>query len=163
MKASEAIQRKKDKCKFAEKLKSEGCTLTQIAKKMGRSTTQVSQYVRYAKYLKLTKKDWDYGLSVRAKNILETAGITSKEGALDFYMQRDKALKYRNFGIKTYNELGEWLGFPDLEIERTEIQIAKAKETILKPIVRKLVAFAKAIAGEDAKLVIGKAYQSFQK
>lgn len=163
MNMAEVIQRKKDRCEFAEKLKSEGYTLKQIAEKMGRSTTQVSQYLKYAKYLKLNKKDWDYGLSVRAKNILETHGITSKEKALEFYNLCAKPHRFRNFGIKTYNELGEWLGFPDLQSERTEIQIARAKEILLKPIVNKLVEFSKAIAGEDAKLVIGRAYQSFQK
>lgn len=104
MKLNEAIEK-------VTELRSKGLTLQAIGNQFGLSRQRVHQIIHESKEREKLASQWNNGLSVRNRHVLDKLNIQSREEAIASIQAREiRPYRWKNFGLRSYHDLCAWLG-----------------------------------------------------
>lgn len=109
MKLNEAIEK-------VTELRSQGLTLQAIGNQLGLSRQRVHQIIHEGKEREKLASQWNNGLSVRNRHVLDKLNIQSREEAIASIQSREiRPYRWKNFGLRSYHDLCAWLSIPPVE------------------------------------------------
>jgi len=109
MKLNEAIEK-------VTELRSKGLTLQAIGNQLGLSRQRVHQIIHESKEREKLANQWNSGLSVRNRHVLDRLNIKCREEAIVSIQTLEiRPYRWKNFGLRSYHDLCAWLDIPPVQ------------------------------------------------
>jgi len=109
MKYNEAVTK-------VSELRSQGLTLQAIGNQLGLSRQRVHQIIHESKEREKLANQWNSGLSVRNRHVLDRLNIKSREEAIVSIQTLEiRPYRWKNFGLRSYHDLCAWLDIPPVQ------------------------------------------------
>ena len=92
-------------------LRSQGLTMQAIGNQIGLSRQRIHQIIHESKEREQLASQWNHGLSVRNRHMLDRLNIKSREEAIQSIQRLEiRPYRWKNFGLRSYHDLCAWLG-----------------------------------------------------